>query len=123
MNIIINRMPNRVDIVNSMVNSKTFQESVGSRFLMTGYAIYEKNEKNEKNENESEEIKTVTVIKDHEGNYYSSIGQTAYNSICAIDTLNLSDDELKAGITIDIKEGHSKQGRTFVYASLVEEDL
>lgn len=119
MNIIINRMPNRVDIVNSMVNSKTFQESVGSRFLMTGYAIYEKNE------NESEEIKTVTVtvIKDHEGNYYSSIGQTAYNSICAIDTLNLTDSELKSGVTIDIKEGHSKQGRTFVYASLVEEDL
>lgn len=120
MNIIINRMPNRVDIVNSMVNSKTFQESVGSRFFMTGYAIYEKNEKNE---NESEEIKTVTVIKDHEGNYYSSIGQTAYNSICAIDTLNLTDSELKSGVTIDIKEGHSKQGRTFVYASLVEEDL
>lgn len=120
MKIIINRMPNKFDIVNSIVNSKTFQKSVGSRFLMTGYAIYEKNEKNE---NELEEIKTVTVIKDHEGNYYSSIGQTAYNSIAAIDTLNLSDDELKAGVTIDIKEGHSKQGRTFVYASLVEEDL
>ena len=120
MKIIINRMPNKFDIVNSMVNSKTFQKSVGSRFLMTGYAIYEKNEKNE---NEFEEIKTVTVIKDHEGNYYSSIGQTAYNSIAAIDTLNLSDDELKAGVTIDIKEGHSKQGRTFVYVSLVEEVL
>lgn len=117
MNIIINRMPNRVDIVNSMINSKTFQESVGSRFLMTGYAIYEKNE------NESEEIKTVTVIKDHEGNFYSSIGQTAYNSICAIDTLNLTEDELKSGLTVDIKEGHSKQGRTFVYVSLVEDEL
>lgn len=120
MKIIINRMPNKFDIVNSIVNSKTFQKSVGSRFLMTGYAIYEKNEKNE---NEFEEIKTVTVIKDHEGNYYSSIGQTAYNSIAAIDTLNLSDDELKAGVTVDIKEGHSKQGRTFVYVSLVEEEL
>lgn len=117
MNIIINRMPSRVDIVNSMVNSKTFQESVGSRFFMTGYAIYEKNE------NESEEIKTVTVIKDHEGNFYSSIGQTAYNSICAIDTLNLTENELKSGVTVDIKEGHSKQGRTFVYVSLVEDDL
>lgn len=115
MKLLINRLPKKTDIVNSMVNSKGFQDVIGQKIFMTGYAIYEKDDV------ETEEIKTITVVKSNDNVFYSSIGQTVRNSIEAIDMLDLSDDELAAGVVIEICQGVSKGNRKFVYATIVEE--
>ena len=103
------------DIVKAGNAVTPFKDLKGEVVKMTGLVI---GEKTEVDVDTGEEIsKEVTAIKLDDGSFISTISPTVKNSLENI-TEAFTDEEILAGIDVEIKTGTSNGGREFIYLDL-----
>lgn len=116
MNIKFNITDSKKDLVKAGNTTTMFKDVVGEPFKMTGLIIYDNEEVDTKTG--EVEIKTVSAIKKDDGEFISSISPTVEKSLTLIAN-SFSEDEIKAGIDVEIKTKQSNSKRDFLFIDLV----
>lgn len=116
MNIKFNITDSKKDLVKAGNTTTMFKDMIGETFKMTGLIIYDKEELNAKTG--ELENKTVSCVKQDDGEFISTISPTVENSLTLIAN-SFDEEEIKAGIDVTIKSKKSNGGRDFIYIDLV----
>lgn len=116
MNIKFNITDSKKDLVKAGNTTTMFKDVIGETFKMTGLIIYDKEELDPKTGELAK--KTVTCVKKEDGEFISTISPTVENSVSLIAN-SYSEEEIKAGIDVEVKSKKSNGGRDFLYIDLV----